>query len=284
MTHPNTESQLSGLIFLGALRSIAGFPFEHPLELMKIKAQADPKHTSWQIMNGIVKERGVFGFSDTILTNFPRRILREAIRWPVIGYTHEQLIRKFPEKFTREGTNAKVVTGISVALFDSLVVLPLEQLMAYRVKERERYATFFEKRFKREGMSSLYRGVPVNLFRQGVVWTTVMTINNESKKRFDRIDKDKAHPYLRQGISSVLIALGLITWGLPVDFVKTQIQMDPDLQQMKVSSVVRTLIRRYGFSGFYAGALPVFIHTVFHATLGGYILDEVFASHKLSKT
>lgn len=281
MTHPaNNEPQFSSLIFLGVMRCIAGFPFEHPLELMKITAQANPKHTSWQIIRGIVKERGVFGFSDTLLTNFPRRVLREAVRWPVIGYTHEQLIRKFPETFTREGTNAKVVTGIFVALFDSLVILPLEQLMAYRVKERERYTTFFKKRFNQDGISSLYRGVRVNLFRQGVVWTTVMTINNESKKKFDLFDKDKAHPYLRQGITSVLIAMGLITWGLPVDFVKTRIQMDADLQQMKVSSVVRTLVRRHGFSGFYAGVLPVFVHTVFHATLGGIILDKVFDSHK----
>lgn len=281
MTQPvNSESQLSRLIFVGAIRSAAGFPFEHPLELMKITAQANPKHSSWQVINSIVKEKGVLGFSNTILTNFPRRVLREAVRWPVIGYTHEQLITRFPETFTREGTNAKVVTGVSVAMFDSLVILPLEQLIAYRVKERERYATFFKERFAQDGIASLYRGMSINLIRQGVVWTTLMTINNESKKKFDLLDKDKAHPYLRQGVTSILIAMGLITWGLPVDFVKTRIQMDTDLQKMKLSSVVRILIRQEGFRGFYAGALPVFIHTVFHATLGGYILDKIFTSKK----
>ena len=112
------------------------------------------------------------------------------------------------------------------------------------------------------------------------MWTTLMTINNESKKRFDLFDKDRAYPYLRQGVTSVLVAMGLIIWGLPVDFIKTHIQMDTNLQNMKISSVARTLIRQHGFSGFYAGALPVFIHTVFHATLGGYILDKVFGSHK----
>lgn len=166
----NSESQLTSLIVLGAMRSIGGFPFEHPLELMKITAQANPKHTSWQIISAIVKEKGIFGFSDTILTNFPRRVLREAVRWPIIGYTHEQLIKKFPDTFTKEGTNAKIVTGISVALFDSLIILPLEQLMAYRVKERECYTTFFKKRFNQEGISSLYRGVGVNLLRQGILW------------------------------------------------------------------------------------------------------------------
>lgn len=277
----NNEPPLSRLIFLGVLRSACGFPLEHPLELIKVTAQAHPKYSIRQVINTIVKEKGVFlGFSNTILTNFPRRVLREAVRWPVIGYTHEQLITNFPGTFTREGTNAKVVTVLSVAAFDSLIKVPLEQLIAYRVKEKERYATFFKKRFAKDGICSLYQGVGVNLFRQGIVWTTLMVINSESKKKFDLYDKDKAHPYLRQGVTSVLIATGLITWALPVDFVKARIQMDTDLQKMNTSSVVRTLIRKYGFSGFYAGALSVFVHTVFHATLVGYVLDRTFTSNK----
>lgn len=271
---------MQNLVFLGAMRSTAGFVLEHPLELVKITAQAQPKDSSWEVTKKIVKEKGIFGLSNTVLTNFPRRLLREVVRWPVIGYTHEKLIKQFPNTFTREGTNSKLVTGLSVALFDSLVILPLEQLMAYRVKEKERYSSFFKKRFIQEGMPSLYRGFGINLIRQGVVWATLMGINNEAKKRFDLFDKDKVHPYLRQGVTSVLIALGLIIWGLPVDFVKARIQMEPNLQKMKLSSVVQTLIRQHGFSAFYAGALPVFIHTVFHATLGGYILDAIFASDK----
>ena len=105
-----------------------------------------------------------------------------------------------------------------------------------------------------------------------------MSINNEAKKRFDVYDKEKAHPYLRQGITSILIATGIIAWGLPIDFVKTRIQMDTEFQKMKITTVVRTLFQRHGISGFYAGKLPVFIHTVFHATLGGYILDRIFCS------
>lgn len=107
-----------------------------------------------------------------------------------------------------------------------------------------------------------------------------MAINNEVKKKFDYFDKDRAHPYIRQGVASICIATGLITWALPIDFVKTRIQMDPDLQKTKIISVVRTLLLRHQLSGFYAGALPVFIHTIFHATLGGYILDKIFSQGK----
>jgi len=277
MTQPmNQENQLPHLVFLGALRSAAGFPFEHPLELMKIEAQKHPQYSSGQVIDSIIKERGILGFSNTILPNFPRRILREAVRWPVIAYANEQLRKKFPGSFTKEGTADKVATGIALAIFNASIVLPFENLIAYRVKEQKSYASFFKER----GIRSLHRGFAVDLVYQSVLWSTFMSINHESKKAFDLWDKDKAHPYLRQGVTSVLIAVGINITALPINFVKTQIQMHKDLQEMKVSYVVQTLVRRHSFSGFYAGALPVFIHSVFHATLGGYILDKIFYSFK----
>lgn len=279
----NNDQPLSHLIFLGALRSASGFPFEHPLELMKVEAQSTPKLSNREVINSIVGNKGLKGFggfTNTVLTNFPRRILRESVRWPVIGFTHEQLITRFPHTFTKEGTNSKVVTGVSVAMFDSLIILPIERLIAYRVKEKKSYSEFFRKIFAQDGIGSLYRGVKVNLIYRGVVWTTLMAVNNEAKRKFDIYDKEKAHPYIRQVFTSVLIAAGLITWGLPMDFVKTRIQMDANLQKMKASSVVQTLFRQHEFFGFYAGALPVFIHTIFHATLGGFILDKIFSSNK----
>ncbi len=283
MTHSvsNTNhSSASQFIYLGALRSIAGFPFEHPLELMKVTAQAAPMLSNRQVLASIVKERGILGFTNTVLTNFPQRVLRESVRWPVINYMHEQLITRFPKTLTKEGTGSKVLTGLSVVTFDSLVILSIEQLIAYRVKEKARYTAFFHSRFSQEGISSLYRGIQVNFLRQSVVWTSVMGINHEAKRKFDELDQEKAHPYLRQAVTSTLVAGGLITWGMPIDFVKTRIQMDVHLQKKKISSVVKSLRLQYGFKGFYAGSLPVFVHTVFHATLGGFILDRIFASHK----
>jgi Mitochondrial carrier protein. len=243
---------------------------------MKVLAQANPHYSSRQVISQIVKERGLFGFSNTALANLPRRVLKESLRWPMISCTHELLVKQFPKTFTRETIYSKIATGVSVALFDTLIILPLDQLIAYRVKEQERYTAFFQKRFVQEGVSSLYQGVRVNLVRQIVMWTTVMTINHESKRLFDLIDKEQLHPFLRQGVTGVLIGSGFVAWGLPIDFVKTRIQMDPDLQKINASHVFKTLVHRHGFSGFYAGALPTFVHTVFHAALGGYILDKIF--------
>lgn len=281
MSHSiQNDPSLSHLIMMGGLRSVAIFPFEHPLELWKISTQATPEFSSLKVVINIYKEKGFLGFTNTSLSNFPKRFTKEAIRWPVIGYTHKLLVEKCPEVFSKEGTNAKVVTGISVAIFSSVFILPFERLIAHRVKQKQPYLTLFTERSTKEGIFSLYRGFRVNLFREAVIWSSLMAINNETKKKFDLIDKKKSHPYLRQGLTSLFITMGMVTWGLPIDFVKARIQMDGDLQKKKISSIVRTLFGRHGISGFYAGALPVSIHTFLHASLGGIILDKIFASNK----
>ncbi|MEC7839072.1 MAG: MC/SLC25 family protein [Chlamydiota bacterium] len=272
------ENHLLPLIWMGAIRSTTAFPFEHPLELVKLTCQATPTTPTFQVVKNIFKNEGMLGFSKTILTNFPRRVLKEAVRWPVIGYTHQQITKLFPNTFPAEGTASKLFTGASVALFDSAIILPLEQLMAFKVKERKKYPDFFKNKLSTDRAPSLYRGLKINLIRQSVLWCTLMGINNECKKCFDLLDSEKAHPFLRQGITSIFISLGLISWCLPIDFIKTRIQMDKSLSCSKLTSVTKTLLRQHGFKGFYAGALPVFIHTIFHATIIGYFLDKIYTS------
>ncbi|HAB99105.1 MAG TPA: hypothetical protein DCE71_04715 [Parachlamydiales bacterium] len=275
-----TEHTTSNLVISAAARSSCLFLIDHPLDVLKFTWQKFPNHTGAQVIGKIVQERGLFGFSDTMLANFPRRIGKEIARWLGIAYTHEQLIGTFPETFTREAVKTKIATGISTAALDCFIILPLEQLMAYRVKEQKGYSAFFQKRFVQDGIPSLYRGLSVNLLRQTLMWSSLMTINCESKRVFDLIDKERLHPFLRQEVASVLFSTAYVTFGLPIDFIKTRIQMDTDLQKIKVSSVVRTLVQRHKFSGFYAGALPVFTQTMIQMTLGGYILDEIFDPQK----
>lgn len=274
------DLNISSLIISATVRSSSLFLIDHPLDVMKYTAQKFPQHSAAQIIREIVKEKGLLGFSDAMLTNFPRRITKEVARWTGIAYTHEQLIGTFPETFTREAIKTKVATGIFTAALDCFVLLPFEQLMVHQIKERKGYSLFFKKRFAQEGIPSLYRGLSVNLVRQMLTWSSLMTINCESKRVFDLIDKEKLHPFLRQQVASILFSTSYVAFGLPIDFIKTRIQMDTDLQKIKVQKVVRTLILRYGFSGFYAGALPVFAQTMAQMTFGGYILDEIFAPQK----
>lgn len=282
MTQPIQNKQPINPIALGAMRALIGFPVEHPMDMIKIASQGAPNLSSWKVCSEIYKSRGFRGFTEGALANFPRRVLKDSVRWPVIQYTHNKLIQSFPSIFTKEGTSSKVCAGLGVALFDSLVMLPFEQLMTYKIKENESYSTFFQKRFSKDGICSLYRGVGVNLAYRCTVWGTLMTINNEVKKKFSVYDKNNEHPRLREVVSSVLVATVLVAGILPMDFVKTRIQMDTDLQKMKVTAVVKTLVRRHGFSGFYAAAPLVWGYNVFYGLLFSRVLDEVLSTGKKS--
>lgn len=262
------------------MRCCAIFPIEHPLELNKVAAQRSPHLSSWAVAKSIFRAHGLMGFTQTAQTNFPRRVAKETLRWPAIAYAHEFLIQTDPNHFSREGINSKVVTGALVALFDSLVVLPFDRLIAYQVQEEAGIRGFFRHRFVQEGMPSLYRGFSANLIRQGVMWMTVIPLNTYVKKKFDTYDTTHSHPYIKQAITSVAIASACCGMILPFDFVKVRIQMDPILQRQSLYRAVKLLRMQFRIPQFYAGSLPVFIHTIFHATLGGYILDRLFSEGK----
>lgn len=274
--HTSNAPSAAYLMGWGILRCSLIFPFEHPLELLKNEAQKSPKISSWAVAKGIKKEGGWKGFTHTALANFPRRLAKETLRWPAVGLTHGTLVHHFPTVFTKEGINTKFATGLSVAAFDSLFILPFDQLISFCIKEKEGYVDFFKKRFTKYGVRSLYNGCTANFIRQSMMWGTVLPLNTAVKKYFDTFDKEKAHPHLKQAVTSVVIASSIVGWILPLDFVKTRIQMDTSLHKRKLSFVVPSLLRQYRFTHFYAGALPVFIHTIFHVTVSGCILDKLF--------
>ncbi len=280
LTYPvSREQDLSRMMILSSVRCMAGFPIEHSLELFKTTAQANPLLPIAKTILQITKEKGIFGFTNTLLTNLPRRVLREVVRWPIIGYARTTLSQDFPHYFPKNGLAVDFLACSSGVFFDCAFILPLEQLIAYRVKENERYASFFKNRQIHEIIRNLYCGVGMNLVRQYVFCATYLMLNNETKKEFDVWDKERAHPFLRQGVTSMIIAAGIVAWGLPFDFVKSRVMMDGNLQKMKTTLAIRCLYRQFGFLGFYAGALPTFLHSTFHATTLMYTM-ECFSSNR----
>lgn len=276
MQSTSTATSTSSLpAILGLKRALMGFPAEHFLELVKISAQGNPYTRTSKIVSSIYQEKGVLGFTNTGLTNLPRRVLRETARWPVIDYTHRKLIHTYPHLFTQDGVSSKIATAAGVVFFDTAVLLPLEQLMSYRIKEKQPYRTFYKDRFAKDGIFSLYKSYKVNILRQGIVWGSFMPLNHLVKKKFDAIDQAHAHPYLRQGTTSITIATLATIVGLPVDFVKVRIQMDPNLQKMGIIQAIQTLFKECGARGFYAGREPVFLHAVLQATLKGIVADSI---------
>lgn len=248
------KSYLDNPLALGLFRASLMFPVEHFVDMTKVASQKSPELSSWKVIKDVYDKKGFRGFMDGALVNYPRRVLRDTVRWPIIGYSYNALISKFPEVFPEKSTTSFVFSGLAVALFDSCVLGPLELLMSYKVKESGGYKKFFRDRFFKEGIPSLYRGVGVNLTYRGAVWTLYMGVDSEIKKKFQSGNHSSLSAYTQQVISATVVSTVLVATLLPVDFIKTQIQIDPSLHRKKISCVVKDLVQKHGFFRFYAGA------------------------------
>jgi len=235
---------------------------------------------AFSITKEIFRERGLKGFTNTASVTLPKRLLRESCRMMIIKNSNDVLIKRYPKIFKRDGINIKLTSASVATAFNALCIVPLEQLISFKIKEKESYSEFFRKRFARDGISSLYKGWRVDLANQLAVWTLMMGVDHHFKLFFDKYDPQKNYPYLRQGTTSVLVASTLVTCTLPINFVKTRIQMVEELQNMNTVTVVRTLFKQFGVRGFYSGAAPVFVHVLLHATCYGKIFDCLYTEKK----
>lgn len=260
--------------FLGLARCLAGFPFEHPLELAKLSAQSQPHLSSARVITKIYQETGFAGFTNTMVANFPKRSLRELVRWPFIEKVHHHFTSTYPTTFPHEGLSSKILTGLLLALFDSTMLLPIEQFIVQRIETKQQYRQFALQILRNNEYGILYSGFRINLIRQGVVWSSFLAMNHQFKKQLNQWDPDNKYPYaLKQGVTSLSIAAIVTGSALPIDFTKYRIQAERPLTKVPITSVVKILHQRYGIRGFYAGLLPVFLHSTFQATVKGILAD-----------
>ncbi len=250
MTQPTHKKHLDNPIVLGLVRATSLFPIEHFVDMTKTSAQKFTHLTSLQVITSIYKTKGLSGFADGAIPNFPRRMARDSIRWPVVGYTYHVLTSNFPNTFPEKSTTSSVFSGIAAASFDALVLGPLENLMAFKIKEGSRYPVFFQ----RNRISSLYQGALVNLFYRATVWSIYMGMNREIEKKFAVLPKETLPPHFQEIVSTISIATTLVAVAMPLDFLKTRIQMDPELQNKKITFAIQKLLKDHGFKRFYAGA------------------------------
>lgn len=263
------------------MRCIAGFPFEHPLEVAKIKNQGLPFNTASQVIKCIYLQRGFKGFYDGALPNLGKRCFKESYRWPAVALFHSFWDYILPEKAKLEGAGTKLATAGCIAGIETFIVLPLERLVVSKVNE-EGYINFFKRQFSKEGIPSLYHGVTAAFFRHLIVWSTFMITNHYVKREFKRLDPNQQHPIFGLIIANLVIAANLTILGLPMDFIKTQVQMNKELQKMRIHQVMMTLLKKNGIRGFYAGAIFTFLHTNIHALLAGTLLDRITSTEKSS--
>jgi len=258
-------------------RSIAGFPVEHPLVVLRLRMQGSPLSSQLSVIFQHSSRKNLYsgGFA-----SFGQRVVREAIRWPSIDVINRMWLKTLPPSLPGREVIKNAALGASVAGLESLVLLPIERLIVAKVNE-EGYRSFYQKHFRKVGFRSLYSGLSVNIANNFLGWTTFTTMNYWMKFQVNRTSFSKKYPGLSQFAANAGIASTLMLASLPPNFVKTRIQMEPELQKMRLHKVVALLYQRYGVKGFYTGSACTFVQSLFYAYLAGGVMDRIIDSRPL---
>ena len=163
---------------VGILRGIVGFPIEQPLESIKTQWQANPslKH-EWEVSKNIYGRKGMMGFYAGSLPNFTRMFLKNIYRYPLmitLPHFFEQRLVGADNRKT-----SKMLTGFSIALFESFVTCPIERAKVYFMTEETAQRGGTKRLLAERGASSglareLFRGFTPLLTRQTVAWVSFL--------------------------------------------------------------------------------------------------------------
>lgn len=271
---------LNDYVVFGAFRSIAGFPLEHPLEVVKLKSQGMPNTPLKQIIKTIYSENnGLKGFYDGALSNLAKRTVRVSYRWPTVATLHSLWDGILPKTFKDNKTVTYITTSTSIAAVETFLVLPLERLFVSQVNASG-YKQFLKNQFKYEGISSLYRGSAATFLNHSSSWSVFMMTNHFVNREYLQIDPKTEYPILGRVGMSAIIAANLTVVDLPLDFTKTQIQMHSKFQKMSTYEVIKVLYKEHGIKGFYSGATCALAHKCIQTIFGSAFFNEMTNSSK----
>ncbi|CAF1083440.1 unnamed protein product [Rotaria sordida] len=159
-------SQLLISAGVGVSRTIGGLPLEHPLDTIRTRWQANPTQSrnALQVTREIYMSKGFLGFYSGAIPNTTRRAVKQMYRWPMMlffpnFYRDHVLSTRIQQNYPRL---PKVLTGLSIANFEILVINPLERLKVWLMTSPTRLSLleFFRQRAdSRDIIRELYREI-----------------------------------------------------------------------------------------------------------------------------
>ena len=126
---------MAGSALIGCLRTICGFPLEHPCEAVKTQWQAKAYlKNEVEIVREIYNIKGWSGFYVGSAPNLARCLVRNCYKYPLLV----GLPRFYEEKLSISGASLKLLTGFSLALGESIISCPLERAKVYFMTTKEK--------------------------------------------------------------------------------------------------------------------------------------------------
>jgi hypothetical protein len=274
-------SQLLVSAAIGASRTIGGLPLEHPLDTIRTRWQANPARSgnALEVAREIYKSKGFLGFYSGAIPNTTRRAVKQTYRWPMMlffpnFYRNHVLSDRIQQRYPRL---PKILTGLSIANFEILVINPLERLKVWLMTSPNRISLleFFRQRVNyRDITRELYRGTSAVFYRQNVSWVTFLYADELTKTKFREYKQTQDLTHIDLFVAGMIV--GLVNTGamMPFDYVKTQKQKFFQNNESMIN-IFKTTLKQDGITRFYVGWKVYLVQYAIVAILTVNILDKL---------
>ena len=135
----NQKPKKEGLKFylgcsaIGVGRVVAGFPFEHPIDAIKVQWQSQPKFKNeYRIIQHIWQTKGlVKGFYAGSLPNLTRLIMRNTYKYPLLVGLPKFYKNMSPSGVNLSESRLKMLSGVTLSLIESIITCPIERTKVF---------------------------------------------------------------------------------------------------------------------------------------------------------
>jgi hypothetical protein len=275
----NRTSQLLISAIVGVSRTIGGLPIEHPLDTIRTRWQANPtaSSSSLAVAREIYTSKGLLGFYSGALPNTTRRAVKQVYRWPMMlllpnFYREHVLSQYIQQKYPRL---PKMLTGLSIANFEIVVINPLERLKVWLMTSPNRIGILeFFKQSKNNIIGELYRGISAAFWRQNVSWITFLYMDELTKTKLRQYKQTNHLTHFDLFIAGMIVGFVNTAAIMPFDYVKTQKQkFFQDNKSMM--DIFKITLKNDGISRFYIGWKIYLVQYAIVAILTVNILDKL---------
>lgn len=275
----NRTSQLLISALIGVSRTLGGLPIEHPLDTIRTRWQANPNVSlnTLSVIREIYTSKGILGFYSGVIPNTTRRAIKQIYRWPMMlffpnFYREHILSDRIQQNYPRL---PKILTGLSIANFEIIVINPLERLKVWLMTSPNRISILeFFKQSKNNIITELYRGTSAVFWRQNLSWILFLYTDELTKNKLREYKQDNNLTHFDLFLTGMIVGLINTAAIMPFDYVKTQKQKF--FQDNKsLSNIFKMTLKNHGISRFYIGWKIYLIQYSFVAILTVNILDKL---------
>lgn len=288
MEEQDRTSQLLISAVIGVSRTIGGLPLEHPLDTIRTRWQANPTYSrnALEVAREIYQSKGIVGFYSGAIPNTTRRAIKQIYRWPMMilfpsFYRDHILSSHIQQHYPRL---PKILTGLSIANFEILVINPLERLKVWLMTSPVRISLFefFRQRINTGDMiRELYRGASAIFYRQNISWVTFLYVDELTKTKFRQYKQTQDLTYLDLFAAGMIVGLVNTIAMMPFDYVKTQKQKFFQNNQT-MFEIFKTTFQQEGLARFYVGWKIYLVQYAIVAILTVNALDRLEQKFKKS--